>query len=840
MKVKKLLLIGLCLLAHASFAQKQANHWYFGRRAGINFNTGTAEAITDGAITTREGCATLSDANTGDLLFYTDGVKIYNRAHLVMPNGSGLSGHYSSTQSAIIVPNPGDAQKYYVITAGIIGGAGLSWSEVNMSLDGGRGDVVSSTKNTLLLANNTEKLVAVRHQNGADFWIIAHEANNAKFYVYLITAAGISTPTTYQVGLALTNSSDETGYLKASPSAYSPDTKPGMYRLANAINGTAQKVEIFDFNHTTGSITGPAITLSNLSAAYGLEFSADSKLLYVTEQLRSSFPFSGKSTVSQFNLLAGSSLAINLSKVPLTNSTQLSYGALQMAPDGRIYVAKENGFDVGVNSLDVIMNPSVLGSGALYLPNGFDLGGKQTLIGLPNFVESIATPYNYKNLCLGEKTTFTVFNILNVSSVLWNFGEASSTGNTSTEKVAQHQYRAAGTYDVTLTITYTDNTTKTYPFQVQISSLPGQILGQDVTLCEGEKVVLKAYNGTPSSPLFKYLWQDGSTAASYEVSAPGTYWVEVTLGNCRSRDSVVVGYVSPSSLGLPENVTICSGKVLDIDLKLPGATFLWQDGTTSPKYRISTPGTYWVDVIAGNCTSRSTVNVNFVPSPSFNLGRDTSLCVGNTLLLSALNPTLSAVTYRWQDGSTGPTFLVNQAGTYWAEAKLGDCIVRDSIVVGIVSGPPQVDLGPDETISQWGGEKILRAYSPFATYRWQDGSTDSTFRADQPGTYWVEVSNGCGSAIDSLTLTAPLCGDFQIPNIITPNGDGYNDTFHSICDNDRWTLEIFDRWGRVIFTDGVYDNSWSAEGLRDDVYYYSMRNNVTLEVRRGWVKVQRK
>jgi len=831
--------MGLYLLAHATFAQKQANHWYFGRRAGIDFNTGSAVALTNGEINTREGCATLSDANTGNMLFYTDGVKVYNRNHQGMPTGFGLSGNYSSTQSAIIVPNPGDAQKYYIITVSILGGAGLSWSEVDMRLDAGRGDVVASTKNTLLLANTTEKLIAVRHKNGADFWIITHGANNSLFYVYRITAAGFSAPTTYNLGLALTNSSDETGYLKASPTAYSPTTKPDTYRLANAINGTAKRVEIFDFNNDTGTITGPPIILGNVSAAYGLEFSADSKLLYVTEQLRISAGYSGRSTVSQYNLLAATQSLINGSKVPLTNSTQLSYGALQMASDGKIYVAKENGFDIGVNTLDVITNPSVQGPGALYLPNGFDLGGKQTLVGLPNFVESIAVPYSYSGLCLGEKTSFSVFNTLNVSSVLWNFGEPSFPNNTSTDKVAQHQYRAAGTYNVTLTITYTDNTTKIYAFQVQIASIPGGILGPDMTLCAGQKVILKAYNGNPPSPLFKYQWQDGSTADSYEVSAPGTYWVEVTQGNCRSRASVVVGYVSPSSLGLPENVTLCSGKVLDIDLKLPGASFRWQDGTTSPKYQITAPGTYWVDVSTGNCNSRSTVNVNFVPSPIFNLGPDVSICAGKTLTLSALNPAVPAATYRWQDGSTRPTFLVTQAGTYWAEAKLGDCTIRDEIVVDMVSAPPQVDLGPNTTISQWKG-KVLDASSPFATYRWQDGSTNATFNATEPGTYWVEVSNGCGSTRATVVLSAPVCDDFQIPNVITPNGDGYNDTFYAVCDDGRWALEIFDRWGRVIFSNGVYDNSWSAEGLRDDIYYYSLRNNITGEVRRGWVQVKRK
>jgi gliding motility-associated-like protein len=209
------------------------------------------------------------------------------------------------------------------------------------------------------------------------------------------------------------------------------------------------------------------------------------------------------------------------------------------------------------------------------------------------------------------------------------------------------------------------------------------------------------------------------------------------------------------------------------------------------------------------------------------------------LKLSAVNSTRPAASYRWQDGSTGSTFLVTQAGTYWAEATLGDCSIRDTIVVGMVSALPQVDLGPNTTISQWKG-KVLDASSPFATYRWQDGSANATFNATEPGTYWVEVSNGCGSTRATVVLSAPVCDDFQIPNIITPNDDGYNDTFYAVCDDGRWTLEIFDRWGRVVFSNGVYDNSWSAEGLRDDIYYYSLRNNVTGEVRRGWVQVRRK
>jgi gliding motility-associated-like protein len=835
MKLKKLLWIGICLLAHATFAQKQSNYWYFGRRAGINFNSGSPEAVTDGSINTREGCATISDANTGALLFYTDGVKVYNRNHQVMPNGFGLSGNYSSTQSAIIIPNPGDAQRYYIITAGLLGAAGLTWSEVNISLDGGRGDVISSTKNTLLLQKNTEKLIAIRHQNGTDYWIIAHEANNDLFYVYLVSLSGISAPITYNKGASLTGSSDETGCLKLSPVAYKPDT----YRLANAINGTSQKVELFDFNAATGTITGPTLILGNLSAAYGLEFSPDGKLLYVSEQLRSSFPFSGISAVKQFNLEAGDAALINATRVMITNSTQLSYGAMQLGPDGKIYVAKENGFDVGVSALGVINKPNVVGIVSTYIENGLELGGKQTLIGLPTFTESLSTPFTYRGVCLGDQTVFTVFNTINVKTAQWDFGDPTSSNNTSTGLAVQHQYKTEGSYKVTLTLTYNDNSTRTHTANVQITTLPGQILGRDTTLCDDQKLTLKAYNGTPA-PAMKFLWQDGSTASTYEVSKPGTYWVEATLGNCRVRDSTTVGFVSASSSGLPKDTTVCSGKLLTFNLVVPGATFRWQDGSTQSKYQISRPGTYWVDIKAGSCQIRDSVHVNFLPSAVFNLGRDTSLCAGNTLVLNARNPNVPADSYRWQDGSTGTTFTVTETGTYWAEAKLGDCAFRDSIVVGIVSELPHVNLGEDGIISQWGDEVKLRAFSPYASYRWQDGSTDSTFIATEPGIYWVQVTNGCGTATDSLTLSTPACGDFQIPNAITPNGDGYNDVFVAVCDDGRWTLEVFDRWGKVIFADGVYKNDWSAEGLRDGMYFYSMLNNVTREVKRGWVQVIRK
>jgi hypothetical protein len=108
----------LFLILKYIFLQSQipgpTTNWYFGNGAGITFNSGTPIALTNGALVTIEGVATISD-DLGNLLFYTDGVTVYNRNHTIMVNGTGLFGDISSTQSAIIVKQPGNTNIYYII-----------------------------------------------------------------------------------------------------------------------------------------------------------------------------------------------------------------------------------------------------------------------------------------------------------------------------------------------------------------------------------------------------------------------------------------------------------------------------------------------------------------------------------------------------------------------------------------------------------------------------------------------------------------------------------------------------------------------------------------------------
>jgi hypothetical protein len=157
---KKFLLFIAILVATTSFAQKEAAIWYFGEKAGLDFNSGSPVSITNGKIITNEGCASISDKN-GNILFYTDGSIVYNKSHLAMPNGNGLLGHKSSTQSAIIVPKPNNPYVYYIFTVdqplpdnvddNLLNDEdppnnGLNYSEVDLRLDNGLGDIPTNKK----------------------------------------------------------------------------------------------------------------------------------------------------------------------------------------------------------------------------------------------------------------------------------------------------------------------------------------------------------------------------------------------------------------------------------------------------------------------------------------------------------------------------------------------------------------------------------------------------------------------------------------------------------------------------------------------------------------------
>ncbi|MFZ1327481.1 MAG: hypothetical protein WAW27_00540, partial [Chitinophagaceae bacterium] len=187
---KQLSILVLLLLAFNFSYSQQNNIWYFGRKAGLSFNAAGAQplpaVLSDGVMETNEGCSSICDED-GNLLFYSNGVTVYNRNHQVMVNGDNLKGNLSSVQACIIVPEPGNDSIYYLFTTDAVENSfanGYTYSIINLNKDNGNGEVI--TKNVLLWASCTERMVAARHANGTDVWLITNDKNSNIFRSWLI------------------------------------------------------------------------------------------------------------------------------------------------------------------------------------------------------------------------------------------------------------------------------------------------------------------------------------------------------------------------------------------------------------------------------------------------------------------------------------------------------------------------------------------------------------------------------------------------------------------------------------------------------------------------------
>lgn len=504
--IKKLIFILLFPLS--VFAQKEGNIWYFGYNAGIDFNSGSPVALTNSAMYTWEGCASISDLD-GNILFYTNGIKVWNANHETMVNGFGLQGHDSSTQSAVIVKKPGPNLIYLIFTVDAFGYEnGFMYTEVDMALDGGLG-AVNENKNIAVVTPTAEKIIAIQHENMMDHWIVVHKTNSDEFHSYLLNDSGLeTTPVISNIGPATTSGFGAIGYMRASFDGN---------RIAMADPG---ETGIYDFDNATGELSNHILIIRG---SYGLEFSHDANLLYASAE-------GGDGDIYQYDLLAGTNEEIADSETLIGSG--IGYGgAIQMGPDERIYHAGWNSEYLGV-----IENPNSVGIECNYSTEGFFMDGKVTGIGLPNFKNSILNEaaFSYDYLCLGDSTEFYLHNT-DVDSVLWDFGDVDSgLSNNSKNLNPNHYYSESGFYEVSLISYLEDTFNDTIMYWLYIKELPVVALGNDTTICEGQIIGLDA---TLTNAI--YLWQDYSTEATFNITKPGSYWVEVEQNHCISSDTLI-------------------------------------------------------------------------------------------------------------------------------------------------------------------------------------------------------------------------------------------------------------------------------------------------------------
>ncbi|MCE3279583.1 MAG: hypothetical protein K0S44_1774 [Bacteroidetes bacterium] len=424
------------------FSQKENNFWHFGQNAGLDFNSGAPIPFANSALNHISGTSSISDSN-GILLFYTNGITVWNKNNLAMPNGNGLMGHNGSRQGPLIVKQPGNDSIYYIFTTDYrfnFPQKGFRYSVVNMNLQNGLGDVIQ--KNTPLLIPATEQQTAIKHCNNTDVWIITHDKDTTAFYSYLLTSSGIASSVVSYTGIGNPSTNTDGMFLKPSPYGN---------KIAQLIgNASTLTTQIFKFNRSSGQIQ-----LENALSVAGqaIEFSPDGKKIFIATQ---TVPLNGNSyTIWQYNLLAGSAVNIANSKIQVGVTKDICQ-SFQIAPNGKIYVTRNNN-----DSLGVINYPDSLGLACNYVENGVGLLTKLCKSGLPNFyyINSVVPinigSFNYYDTVFGDTTFFNLPDAVFVDSVKWNFDDLSTgVNNFSNTSISSHLFSSVGTYNVQCIVFY--------------------------------------------------------------------------------------------------------------------------------------------------------------------------------------------------------------------------------------------------------------------------------------------------------------------------------------------------------------------------------------------------
>ncbi|MCB9170695.1 MAG: hypothetical protein H6594_10145 [Flavobacteriales bacterium] len=359
------------LIGLAQAQAQEANIWYFGNQAGIDFNSGAPVALLNSSMNSVEASGSISDQN-GDLLFYTNGGpvvtssnynvgRVWNRNHTMMTNGNlaGSGGCNSARQGALIVKDPGNADLYYIFTTdcyedNLVGG--LRYDVVDMTGSGGMGQVLSI--GDTVYSGITESMAGIRHANGIDVWVLVHGLNNNEFHAFLVTANGVAAPVTTAIG---PNMSSQPGDITAN-------------RFSTRVHyGGNNTSSLYDFDPATGILSNYLNLGQN---GFGSAFSYSGNYLYTCE-------FQVQRRVFQYDLLATDIVA---SEQVIGSGIALQ-GGLQLAPDGKIYMARGSQGSIGV-----INNPELAGVAADFQDEGFYLGGRTCANGLPTFVNDLVQP----------------------------------------------------------------------------------------------------------------------------------------------------------------------------------------------------------------------------------------------------------------------------------------------------------------------------------------------------------------------------------------------------------------------------------------------------------------
>ncbi len=301
--------------------------------------------------------------------------------------------------------------------------------------------------------------------------------------------------------------------------------------------------------------------------------------------------------------------------------------------------------------------------------------------------------------------------------------------------------------------------------------------------------------------------------ASIENTLPNTYFKPVAA-------------LVEDTLRTRTDARLCPYINDELTLEAPPAfyNYKWNDGSTNPSHTFKEAGTYWVSY-KGYCSYYvDTFVVRMVEMPYGLLGQDTIVCNDRPFKLSVSYPGLD---YLWSDNSTDSTYIVKTTGTYWLTFTKEGCERADTISVTLMN--LKQNLGEDFTYCQDQQEtiKLEANVRAGASVRWNTGATSPSIKISEPGLYTVTVSYPPCSDSDDVYIAEEVCNcKVAIPSAFSPNGDGRNDAFQLVmepeCPVSGYQINIYDRWGRLIFTSQDAAEKWdgSLDGVPLEVGSY--------------------
>ncbi|WP_277235496.1 gliding motility-associated C-terminal domain-containing protein [Hymenobacter sp. YC55] len=726
--------------------EKFANTWYFGFKAGLDFNQASADSLpkvlTNGAMDAPAGSGVMSDRN-GKILFYSNGETVWNGDGTVMTNGTGLAGSRFTTDGPLPIrmpgiPPAGQPTRYLLFT--LKDTVGLSYSEIEIPAGGGPGTVIAATKNTPLARGTAEKITGVFHKNGCDIWVITHGWGAAKagnnnrgnaFLAYRVRqAAGyvgpvvIDAPILSTVGSLHAPNVAAQGYkgqMKVTPDGQ----RLALARYSEAVGDSSSTVELFGFDNNTGNVSVnmgvPYIVDSGAGKYYGVSFSPGS-YLYATVR--------NPAKLLQFDISDPG--PITKQDIPLKQKAPADLGSMQAAPDGKIYVARDN-----QPALGFIPFPDSLGAKVGYADDSLQLGGRLSGLGLVNFNQSSLLQFgpNYRSTACLE-ITFEAPSV-NFEDPKYAWTYATTTGatlGTSTLQNPVFAFPAPGDYVVTLRVTTSCFCRESQGLiRVPGPPTPGS-LGPNQNLCVGgtpAPITGTSAGGGLGPDSYAYQWQSspddsnwtdipGATGASYTPTVTtNTYFRRlVTSGFCGPRtpsNSVQVIFlptVTPT-VALAAPPAQCPGTPLTFTAVPTDAgaipTFQWfvnnvAVAATGPTFTSSTVVTgdqvrVVVTPAAGVCstgtaTATVTVTRTVAPAPTLTIAAQPAgpVCLGASITFNVASVTDAGPVsdYQWQvdgtdvPGATGPTFTSTtllQGQTVTARLRTTDVCGQPAAVV---------------------------------------------------------------------------------------------------------------------------------------------------------------